>query len=205
MLFSYFIARAGVALEKLPLQFVRHGDLVAAVGRPAGAARTTPAQMLEFNAVLAAASKRATILPLRFGTSFRNEAAVVQLLAARAGELGAALERLDGRVEMTVRVRLEAGESAAARLAQIRERVEAQETWSEVRADRAGHRVVELAHLMARSQAAEYRRRLGGEDLEVSGPWPPVHFLPQFLRMPMQRATGSGTSRASGAGSAGRR
>jgi hypothetical protein len=194
-----------MAVERLPLHFVRHADLLAAVGRPGGGVRPTPVEMLEFNAVLAAASKRATILPLRFGTSFPNEAAVVQLLAARAGELGAALERLDGRVEMTVRVRLEAGESAAARLAQIRERVEAQETWSEVRTDRAGQRVVELAHLMARPEEAEYRRRLGGEGLEVSGPWPPVHFLPQFLRMPMRRATGSGTSRASGAESAGRR
>lgn len=205
MLFGYFIARTGMAVEKLPLHFVRHADLVAAISRPAGGVRATPVEMLEFNAVLAAAWKRTTILPLRFGTSFRNEAAVVQLLAARAGELGAALERLDGRVEMTVRVRLEAGESAAARTAQIREQVEAHETWSEVRTDRAGRQVVELAHLVARSDAAEYRRRLAGERFEVSGPWPPIHFLPQFLRMPMRRATGSGTSRASGAGSGGRR
>jgi gas vesicle protein GvpL/GvpF len=205
VLFGYFIARAGAAVEKLPLHFVRHVDLVAAVRQPAGGARTTPAQMLEFKAVLAAASKRATILPLRFGTSFRNEAAVTQLLAARAGELGAALERLDDRVEMTVRVRLEQGQSAARRAAEIGNRVEPLETWSEVRTDRAGQRVVELAHLLSRSQAAEYRRRLAGEGFEVSGPWPPVHFLPQFLRLPVRRATGSGTSRASGAESAGGR
>ncbi len=205
MLFCYFIARTGEAVEKLPLRFVRHADLVAAVGQPAGGIRATPAEMLEFNAVLAAASKHTTILPLRFGTSFPNEAAVVQLLAARTEELGAALERLEGRVEMTVRVRLEAGESAAARLTQLRDRAGPHETWSEVRTDRAGQRMVEMAHLVARSHAAEYRRRLGGEGLEVSGPWPPMHFLPQFLRIPMRRATGSGTSRASGAGSAGRR
>lgn len=202
MLSCYFIARAGAAVENLALRFVRQGDLVAAVGQPDRGARATPEQMLEFNAVLAAASKRATILPLRFGTSFRNEEAVMQLLAARAGELAAALERLDGRVEMTVRVRLGAEESAAQRTAEIGDMVRPLETWSEVRTDRAGQRVVELAHLIARSQVAEYRRRLGEE---VAGPWPPVHFLPQFLRMPVRRATGSGTSRASSAGSGGGR
>ena len=204
MLSCYFIARAGAAVEKLPLDLVRQGELVAAVGPAAASPRATPAQMLEYNAVLGAASKRAAILPLRFGTIFRNEAAVTQFLAARAGELGATLERLDGKAEMTVRVKLEAGESAARRVAELGELARALETWSEVRTDRS-RRVVELAHLIVRSQAADYRRRLAGEGLEVSGPWPPLHFLPQFLRMPVRSATGSGTSRASGAGSAGGR
>ena len=205
MLFCYFIARAGAGVETLPLTFVRHEDLVAGVRRHTGGARATPERMLEYKAILAAASQRATVLPLRFGTSFASEAAVAQLLAARSGQLAAALERLDGKVEMTVRVRLEPGESAARRTAEISEAAQALETWSEVQTDRTGRRLVEMAHLIARSQTGQYRRGLAGQEFEVTGPWPPLHFLPQFLRLPMRvergrRATGSGTSRASAAG-----
>jgi hypothetical protein len=196
MLSCYFIARADAALEGLSVEAVRHGDLVAAVRRQGKGARVRPEQMLEYNAVLAAASKRATVLPLRFGTSFRNEEGVVQLLASRSDQLAAALDRLDGMVEMTVRV------GQRRRADEITEMMRPLDSWSEVRVDRAGGKVVELAHLIPRSQAASYRRRLSGDEVEVSGPWPPVHFLPQFLRLPVRRATGSGTSRASGAGSA---
>jgi hypothetical protein len=193
MLSCYFIARADAALEELPVEVVRHRDLVAGV-RPLGkGARATPGQMLEYNAVLAAASKRTTVLPMRFGTNFRSEEAVVQLLASRREQLTAALERLDGMVEMTVRVR------PPRRADEITQMVRPLESWSEVRVDRSGRKVVELAHLIPRSQAASYRRRLAAEEIEISGPWPPVHFLPQFLRLPVRRATGSGTSRASGA------
>jgi hypothetical protein len=180
------------------------------VRRVEAAGRATPEQMLDHNAVVGAASRRMTILPLPFGASFRSEAAVVQLLAARAGELSAALERLEGKLEMTVRVRLAEGESAAAKVREIGEGVRALETWSEVRVGRSGERVVEVAHLLTRAQAADYRKRMAERGLEVTGPLPPVHFLPQFLRMPVRaergrRATASGTSRASDAGNADRR
>jgi hypothetical protein len=210
MICCYFIARAGTALENLPVELIGHGELVAAVRRLGADARATPERMLEHTALLAAASRRTTILPLRFGTTFRSETAVVHLLAARAGELAAALERLDGKVEMTVRIGLGEKESASRRVREIGELARVIETWSEVQVGRSGERVVEVAHLVPRGQAAEYRKKLADQGLEITGPWPPLHFLPQFLRMPVRaergrRATASGTSRASGAGTAGDR
>jgi hypothetical protein len=186
MLSCYFIARAGSGVEGLSLDFVRHADLVAAVRRRPPALRPTPDQMLAYQAALSAASKVATILPLRFGTSFRSEAAVRQLLAARAGELASALERLEGKVEMTLRLRVEAGESPAEQVRELNAAGRPLEAWSEVRTDRAGGTVVELAHLIAKAEEREYRRRVEREEVEVTGPWPPLHFLPQFLRMPVR-------------------
>jgi len=205
MLSCYFIARGGAALETQAVEWVRHGDLVAAVRRLGRGGRPTPGQMLDHTAVVAAAARRMTVLPFPFGTAFQSEGAVAQLLAARAGELEAALERLDGKVEMTVRVRLAEKESAASRVAGIGEEVRALETWSEVRTGRSGERMLEVAHLVARPQAAEYRKRMAERGMEVTGPWPPMHFLPAFLRMPVRaerarRATGSGISRAPAAG-----
>ena len=183
MLTCYFIARSGSAVEAMPLSFVRHGTLVAAVRR-LEASRPTPERMLEHNAVLVTASQRATVLPLRFGTAFHSEAAVTQLLAARAGELAATLDRLDGKAEMTVRVKLEPDQNAAGCADEIGRVTRPLDSRSEVRTDRFGHSVLELAHLVSRDQVGEYRRLLEEHGLEATGPWPPLHFLPQFLRMP---------------------
>jgi hypothetical protein len=56
------------------------------------------------DAVVRAALRSATPLPARFGTVFVDEAELRRSLRERAEELRAALERVDGRVEMGVRL-----------------------------------------------------------------------------------------------------
>lgn len=59
-----------------------------------------PDRLREHDGVVRAALRTATPLPLRFGTSFAEEGAMRAVLAERAGELVASLERVRGRVEM---------------------------------------------------------------------------------------------------------
>ena len=63
-----------------------------------------PERLREHDAVVRKALETATPLPLRFGTTFRDEDAVRALLAERRDEFVAALDRVAGRVEMGIRV-----------------------------------------------------------------------------------------------------
>jgi hypothetical protein len=197
MLYCYFIARSQGQVETLSLptlhssavDYVRCDDLMAAVRHLPAGSRLSPQLMLEHSSVLGAAAKLTTVLPLRFGTTFRSEAALVQLLAARAPELLGALQRLEGKAEMVLRVSLAEGEDGAARTASIAEichpfdsRHELHKTLTAAEAS-PGPAVLEIAHLIDRGDADEYRRRVAGLGADVIGPRPPFHFLPQFLRM----------------------
>lgn len=64
----------------------------------------TVERVRQHDAVVRAAMRTATPLPLRYGTRFADEAEAVRLLLARAAELEASLERVAGRVEMGLRV-----------------------------------------------------------------------------------------------------
>jgi len=207
MLHCYFIARSGPPIESLSfpslgasaLSFVRHQDLVAAVRLYPAGTRFTPQAMLEYNAILAAASRRSTVLPLRFGASFRDEAAVIRLLASRERELAATLDQLDGTAEMTVRVLVPAGEMAHRLADEINARARPLASRVEVHSNRAGQTVLEMSHLIPRHQAVEYRQRLAATGVEISDPRPPMHFLPEFLRLPV-RAERERRRRAAAAG-----
>ncbi|HEV2736857.1 MAG TPA: GvpL/GvpF family gas vesicle protein [Longimicrobiaceae bacterium] len=59
-----------------------------------------PGRLREHDAVVRAALRTATPLPLRFGTAFADEGALRAVLGERAAELLASLERVRGRVEM---------------------------------------------------------------------------------------------------------
>ncbi|MBI3694010.1 MAG: GvpL/GvpF family gas vesicle protein [Acidobacteria bacterium] len=207
MLYCYFIARSQPAIENLayrtlqaaPLEFVRYQELVAAVRSLPPGTRSSPQLMLEHGAVLAAAWKRATVLPLRFGAGFRTQAAVLNLLAERGAELLAALERLEGKAEMGLRINILEPGNAPAWAAQIAEICQPLESWVEVRPTQAGSAVLELAHLIYRQDAADYRQRLEPHAVEVAGPRPPFHFLPQCLRIPVQTERRSGRARRAAA------
>ncbi len=208
MLYCYFIARSKPEIESLsyrtlqdaPILFVRYQELAAA-GRwlPAGT-RSTPELLLEHAGVLATASKRVAVLPLRFGTSFRTESAVVHLLADRGPELLAALDRLDGKAEMGLRVPLAAGEDAQSRAAEIAEIGRPLDIWAESGPRPAGPAVLELAHLIDRRDADAYRQRVQPYALDVAGPRYPFHFLPRFLRMPVRTERRSTRARSATAG-----
>ena len=63
-----------------------------------------PDRLREHDAVVRAALRTATPLPLRFGALFADETALRAVLAERADELRASLERVRGRVEMAATV-----------------------------------------------------------------------------------------------------
>ncbi len=71
-----------------------------------------PDRLREHDAVVRAALRTETPLPLRFGAAFEDEAALRAALAERRAELRASLERVRGRVEMGAAL---AWDAAAAR------------------------------------------------------------------------------------------
>ena len=114
------------------------GKVVAAVRDGELAALTSPVEstkvrakrrdLLNHSEVLAAALERGTVLPLRFGVVFENEAALVEgFLRSRQEELAALLRKFEGKVELTVRAQYEENAilaeivQANPRIAQLRE------------------------------------------------------------------------------------
>jgi len=194
MLFCYFIAQSRPELEHgpyrtlegAPLCFVRHEDLVAAARPWPPGARLAPELMLEYNAVLAAACKLATVLPLRVGTRFRDEAALRVLMAGRRRELLAALERLKDTTEMGLQAPLADQESAYQKAAELARLAQPLDARFQIRSRPAGGTFLEVAHLITRREVEAYRERLKAQGWESTGPRPPFHFLPEFLRLPVR-------------------
>jgi hypothetical protein len=79
------------------------GELAVWLSAEAGGPATVE-RVRQHDAVVRAAMRTATPLPLRYGTRFADEAEAVRLLLARAAELRTSLERVAGRVEMGLRV-----------------------------------------------------------------------------------------------------
>lgn len=79
---------------------VEAGELCAWLSRLEAPPAPEPDRLREHDAVVRAALRTATPLPLRFGTTFANADALRGALAERAAELLASLERVRGRVEM---------------------------------------------------------------------------------------------------------
>jgi len=142
--------------------------------------------MLEHNAVIASASKKASILPLPFGSIFRGGHSLIELLAGRQAELLAALEKLNGKAEMRLRITLAPGEDSRQFAATISDECRPLDTWFEVRQSATGHTVLDMAQLIVRDESDRYREILARYGTAISGPLSPVHFLPQILRRPMK-------------------
>ena len=199
MLYCYLITRAGPEIEKhwdrtaggAALRWLRCQELAAAVRELPAGTRFTPQLLLEWNAALSAAAQLASVLPMRLGASFRDEQAVLQLMAGRRQEMLAALERLDGKAEMILRAGLPSQAGAEDTAARINGLCRPLESWSQIKSCPGGETVLELAHLIPRTEAAGYRQRLQSQAVEITGPWPPFHFLPQFLRLPVKAARSS--------------
>jgi hypothetical protein len=191
MLYCYFIARSAPEIEGFPyrtlhapVEFVRAGDLVAAVRRLPRGTRASPQLMLDHTGVLAEASRRGAVLPLRFGTCFASRGILVRLLAAKGPELLDTLERLEGKAEMGLRLSIPEAEDAASRAAQITAACRPLDSWMGVHRDGMGCQVLDIAHLIHEQDVNRYRERARPHAAEVAGPRPPYHFLPEFLKKP---------------------
>jgi hypothetical protein len=104
------------------------------------------------------------------------------MLAERRLELLQALDRLDAKAEIGLRLVLDSPEDARARVASIAGAAPVLDTWHEIHADPAGRTVLEMVFLVSALDALALRERLREAAGEVTGPRPPRHFLPRFLR-----------------------
>src|SRR3954453_9143868 len=107
--YAYGIVRAGASLEALErsdglpeVRLVEAGELAALVSDRAE--RATRATVLDHGRVLEATLRGSPVVPLRFGTVMTDEDAVrKQILEAHHDELVKLLERLEDRVQMTLK------------------------------------------------------------------------------------------------------
>ena len=95
----------GVGPLDSPLRTVTHGSLRAVISDvPAGEMAATRDDLYRHTEILQLLMKADTILPMRFGTVMPDEHTVAsRLLDARGDELRQLLDRLDGKVELTLK------------------------------------------------------------------------------------------------------
>jgi Gas vesicle synthesis protein GvpL/GvpF len=111
-LYVYGIARRGRSelgrlrgLGNAPVERVSVGDVEAIVSRlSAGVPEADEATVVRHDAVCTALMSEGPLAPARFGSVFRDEAGVRREVETRRSELEALLDRLEGRVELGVRV-----------------------------------------------------------------------------------------------------
>lgn len=97
-----------------PLKVVVRDDL-AAVCAPANSGEVTPEALWRHEEVVEALMRDRDLLPVRYGTRLESEPAAARAVAERYRELRAALDRVRGAVELSLRVRLaEHGDRPAA-------------------------------------------------------------------------------------------
>ena len=77
---------------------------LAAVCTPAGEAELSAEELWRHEEVVEALMADRDLLPVRYGTRLENEAAVARAVEERRDELAAALDRVRGAVELSIRV-----------------------------------------------------------------------------------------------------
>jgi hypothetical protein len=191
---------SGVAGE--PLRLIRCGDLLILAGE--AEPKVTPENLAAQDAVVRRLSVTA-VLPIRFGEKVRDEEELCKLLKLRSSDLVAALERVRGCEQMTLRVfgtpdppppapPEPAGPGTRYMEARRRE-IERARSLPEieplldrlrplVKAERIerkeqGTLLGTVYHLVRREDVPMYKETLKEEQgVAVSGPWPPYAFAP---------------------------
>jgi gas vesicle protein GvpL/GvpF len=167
---------AGARLDTLPavggdpdtrIGFVRHDDVAAAVSplradRPLGKPEDLRAHAGVLNTL---AATGAAVLPFRFGTVLADERAVEdEVLASGRDSFVAALERLSGRAQFTLRAVYEQDVVLREVLDERPDIAELRKTVAELPEDAAYYERVRLGELVAES--FEARRQRDAEDIE---------------------------------------
>jgi Gas vesicle synthesis protein GvpL/GvpF len=191
---------SGVAGE--PLRLIGCGNLLIVAGE--AEPKVTPENLAAQDAVVRRLSVTA-VLPIRFGEKVRDEEELCKLLKPRSSELFAALDRVRGCEQMTLRVFGEPAPPPPAppepsgpgtRYMEARRReIERARSLPEieplldrlrplVRAERIerkeqGALLGTVYHLVKREDVPVYKDALKDEQgVTVSGPWPPYAFAP---------------------------
>lgn len=192
-------------VEGAPVWAISDAGLSAVVSRHDAAPTLDERAAWAYEQVIEAVMSDAAVLPMRFGSYVSDRAAAQEILRDRAPELTPSLERIRGRVEVSVRavwpqedvVAPEAGDGRAymeARLGPerraraLRDRIH--ETLDPL-ADASRYRLlvrptapVTAAFLVKRDRTEEFVRhaaaldaRLAEADLTCTGPWPAYSFV----------------------------
>lgn len=197
----------GAGLHGAPLQRIDGGGLAAVVSEHAVTPELDEELLWAHEQVVEELMSFATILPLRFGSSVERPEALVAMMEERREEFLAALERVRGAVEISVRAELPApgvgdpASRAESGTAYLRERAE-RERRSKDAADLVHRPLAALArrslppaHLRDPRQfkaaylveeagveafggrVAELNADLEGIRVGCTGPWPPYSFV----------------------------
>lgn len=197
-----------VGLEDAAVDIRDVAGLTLAVSEHAAApAPSRDAVLRHADVVETLARTAAAVLPVRFGLVFRDEQALEDGVAARAGELRAALERVRGCAEVGLRVLgPERGAEAEAPRGggdylrtRLRETTERDRLASELHEALARHArdstsnrspherlLLDAAYLVPHDAVDAFRREVGKLErshpelaLVCTGPWPPYSFAPR--------------------------
>jgi hypothetical protein len=185
-----------------PLRAVRAGSL-AAICAPAEGVKVTPEALWRHEQVVEALMEDRDLLPVRYGTLVDDDAAAVRAVDARRDELSAALDRVRGAVELSVRAVGDPedgdGEAAGGR-GYLRTKMRSAAAQESVtlslhkplaalaradmrRSPRPPSELLRAAYLVDRDAIGAFTRlvarlddRHPGLQLLCTGPWPPYSF-----------------------------
>jgi hypothetical protein len=192
----------GLGAVPAEVDTVRHRGLAAVVSEgPDGVPDPTRDNLLAHERVNEAVLREGTVLPMAFGLVLRSREDVEELLRAGHDAFEAALSRVEGHVELGLKVLYLArdGEVVRARAerdaATIVSALRAVSTDSRVSPPIGERMVLNASFLVAREQVAAFDARVKSlavrhEELTFrsTGPWPPYHFVD--LRLRLERAGG---------------
>lgn len=161
-----------------PLRLVPAGE-VGVVVAPAAEEEADAEALWQRESLLEELMRERALLPVRYGTRVEDDAAVAAAVAPRAGELAAALERVRGAVEVSVRA-VAAGTPDPGAPETVHERLAAS---AREHARHAGPELLRAAYLVDQGEVDGFVaavRTLQQEHPELSilctGPWPPYSF-----------------------------
>ncbi|HVX31979.1 MAG TPA: GvpL/GvpF family gas vesicle protein, partial [Solirubrobacterales bacterium] len=101
-------AELGRGLDDVPLRAIAVGPVAAIVGEREGAPEADEEGFWRHEEVVERLMEDAVVLPLRFGTTLRDDAAVEALLRSRGEEFAELLDEVRDAVELSVRAELPA-------------------------------------------------------------------------------------------------
>jgi len=170
--------------------------------------RPVPTMMWSHEAVVEHLMRRGPVLPLRFGTMLGDERALRAILRERREDLASGLERVRGRVELSVRVlgapaaerpqtkdggraylmaRREAYRRAERAAGEVHKPLAALAHDARLRAPAPPPAILAAAYLVDRPRVGAFKARVGAlaaarADASIvgTGPWPPYSFVPEL-------------------------
>jgi hypothetical protein len=182
----------GLAPPRAPLRTVTHGRLAGVYAKAVAPPEPSPGALWHHEQVASELMEDRAVLPLRFGSVLEGERELRALLREREREFEAGLEFVRGRVEVSVRARIDAVTARSGReyvAAKLDQRRLAEQLRSELApfahgtTFRTSGDEFAASYLVDRSRFDEFLLRARELDarrpevgLAASGPWPPFSF-----------------------------